>query len=448
MLTRYLPFYKRNLKVALPIMATQAGQVIVQLADNIMVGHVGTAQLAGVSFANSLFMLGLVFANGFTQGTTPHVGQAYGQGKFRKAGQLFQNSMILNTLMSVIVTLIMCGLGYAMNFMGQEPEVLKYAHQYYNIMLVSMIPGLIFFSIRQFSEGIGITKYAMYITLLANVLNIVLNWILIYGKLGCPAMGVQGAALATLISRVVMMVLFIILIFRIYPYKHYLKYFSRASIVRSDFVALLKTAMPQSLQALAEMMAFSMAAVMVGWLGATNLASHQIAYSLSSLTFMVALGIGSAATIRVSHLYGAGLYKEAKIAGIASIHLSVMLLSIAGLVIIVFRKYIPFLYSSDPAVIELTSKILIFVCVYQIFDAIQLASLASLRGLKDVTAPMVFSLISYFGVCIPLGYVCAFPLGLGVFGIWIGLALGLFSASILYYVRFIKLTNKIIKSHE
>ncbi len=441
---KYIPFYRRNLKVALPIMVTQAGQVIVQLADNIMVGHVGTNELAGVSFANSLIIIGMVFCTGFTMGSTPLIGQEYGKGNFRKAAGHFQNSIIADLGISALVTAVMTLIGIMMPFMGQEPEVLHFARQYYYLTIISLIPTIMFFCIRQFSEGIGITKYAMYLTLASNVLNIFLNWVFIYGKLGSQAMGVQGAALATLISRILMLGGFIMLLFTVYPYRHYMKYFSKQAITKNSIKKVLVTSFPLSIQSLTEITAFSFSTIMVGWLGATTLAGHQIAQSLSGLSFMIALGIGSAATIRVSHQFGEGKYEDAGMAGTASIHLSMAMMGTAAIIFLLLRNFIPTLYTSDRDVTDIAANLLIMVGIYQIFDALQLASMASLRALADVKVPMYLSAISYYLVCIPLGYICGFILGMGVYGVWAGLAAGLLFAGILFSIRFKRLINRII----
>src|SRR3989339_2024845 len=200
----YIPFYKRNLKMALPVMLTQAGQITVHLADNIMVGQLGTAELASVSFSNSIYILGMVFGIGFTQGLTPHIGHSFGKGEHNMVASFLKTSVLLSTLVSILLTLLMVAVGFFMSYMGQTEQVVSLGKEYYNTILFSMLPFLLFFGLRQFSEGIGITKYAMYITLSANLLNILLNWILIFGHWGFEPMGVKGAAVATLISRVLM----------------------------------------------------------------------------------------------------------------------------------------------------------------------------------------------------------------------------------------------------
>lgn len=443
----YTPFYRRNLKLAIPVMLTQAGQITVNLADNIMVGHLGTTELAGVTFANSIIILGMVFGIGFTQGVTPHVGQSFGKGEHDKVGRLLQASFITNTLLSILLTGVMFTIGLFMGSMGQPEGVVSYARDYYYIILASMIPALLFFGMRQFSEGIGITKYALYITIIGNSLNIFLNWVLIYGHFGFDAMGVKGAAIATLISRYVMCGSFIALYLRQPAYSRYIKLFRKPLIDRETIKRILKTSVPLSFQNLVEITAFSLSAIMVGWNGEISLASHQIAMSMSSFSFMLALGVGAAATIRVSHQYGYGDYKSMRMAGFAAIHLSVGLMSVCGILYILLRNYIPLVFTDDPEVIYLSSQLLIISALFQVFDATQLSCLACLRALADVRKPLLFSIISYYLVCLPLGYLCGNIFGYGAIGVWVGLLLGLVFAASLFLWRFNKISMRLVKLH-
>lgn len=468
-LQNYLPYYRRNLQVALPVMATQAGQVIVQLADNIMVGHLGAMQLAGVSFANAIFMIGMVVAIGFSQGITPLAGQSFGKGDKAYVAKLFGNACVLNTVMMVALCAIMAVVGVFMGNMGQEEIVVKYAREYYYICVISLIPSMVFFSIRFFSEGIGNTINAMWITLGANLLNILLNWIMIFGHWGCPAFGVAGAAYATLISRVLSASAFILLLFVNKEYKPYMLLLRRKKPVSSvaeaqpatgrDLVQagqreklitgaslkfLLKISTQIAAQSLMEVFAFSFAAVMVGWLGGYQLAAHQIAQNLSSLTFMIALGIGSAATIRVSHQYGQGNYYGVRMAGKAAVHMSVLLMGTCGIIFIIFNKQIPLIYTNDPQVAGIAWKLIIVMSLYQIFDAIQMASVNALKGLKDITKPLIISGISYYLICLPAAYLLGFVAGLDAVGVWIGLLMGLVFAAVFFYMRFDKLSRKLL----
>jgi multidrug resistance protein, MATE family len=443
----YFPFYKRNLKVAFPVMITQAGQVVMQLADNVMVGHLGAAQLAGTSFANAIFIIGLVFCIGFCQGITPLVGQSFGKGDSKEVGKLLGNAIILNFILGVILSGIMGSVLPFMGKMGQDPEVFKYAHQYYSIIVFTMFPAAIFFTTRFFSDGIGNTKNAMWITLFVNVLNIFLNWVLIYGHLGFPAYGVAGAAYSTLTTRLLATALFILLFICKKEYNQYLKIIKWPFFDWKYIKDIFKISLPISFQSLLEVTAFSFAAIMVGWMGKYELAAHQIAQSLSHLSFMIATGIGAAATIRVSHQYGGGNYVEMRMAGKASIHMSAFLMGSAGLIFIIFRHSIPPLFTPDVNATSIASSLIIVLSLFQIFDAIQLSSMSSLRGLKDTTVPLMFSAISYYCVCLPSAYVLGFICKLGPVGVWIGLMLGLIFASTLFYLRFNKLSKRIVKEN-
>ena len=425
----YIPFYKRNLKVAFPVMITQAGQVLVQLADNIMVGHLGAAELAGVSFANAIIMIGLVFAIGFTQGVTPVIGQHFGKGDGRAVASALCNSAVLNAIMAVTLTGIMLAVGAFMDRMGQNPEVLTHARDYYFIIVAGFIPMIAFFNIRFFSEGIGNTRNEMWITIGTNLLNIFLNWVLIYGNLGAPRLGVAGAAWATLISRIAGAITFLIILFRVEEYRKFVRLTPRKPIHLSEIYRQLKMSIPVSLQNLLEVTAFSFAAIMVGWMGKYELAAHQIAQNLSSLSFMITTG---------------GRRRDAFHAGVAAVHMAMAIMVFFGILFISLHRLIPYMYTDDTAVIPIAGKLIIILSLYQIFDAIQLASRSSLLGLKDINIPTVFSAISYYAICLPCAYLLGFTLGLGPEGVWIGLLLGLAAAALMFCTRFIRISRRLI----
>ena len=442
-LKSYIPFYKRNLNLAIPVVITQTGQMIVQFADNIMVGHLGTTPFAGVAVANTLITILLVFFTCFTQGLIPHVGHNYGRGNHKSVADYFVNAAILDTLLCgfIILSLFATPL---MHYMGQDAQILPYAKTYYIISVISLIPLVLFFAIRNFAEGIGITKHVMYITVICNVLNIVLNWILIYGKLGAPALGVAGAAYATLISRILMLIIFIVLIFKISPYKEYIGLINKESLSKSKFIDVLKTSIPISLQALVEVSAFNLSGIMVGWFGQNAMAANQIALTITTFSFMAANGIGVAATIRVAHQFGEKRYKDSRTAGFAAMHLSLALMLTAGFIYIIFRNYIPYIFVSDPEVAAIASSLIVIAACFQIFDATQLSSLASLRGLADVKAPLFFSLIAYYLIGLTMSYVFSKVMGIGPIGVWLGLSLGLATAAVTYTIRFRRITSQYI----
>ena len=441
----YIPFYKRNIRLAVPVMITQAGQVFVQMVDNVMIGHLGTAQFAGASFANSIFLIGMVFCTCFTQGLTPFVGQCYGKGEHHKVTEYFKSSFVLDIAVSLVVVALLLAIIPFMGHMGQDSDILVYAKEYYVTITLSLIPFAMFFAIRNFSEGIGITKYAMYITVIANLLNVFLNWVFIYGKLGAPEMGVKGAAFSTLICRILMFVAFAILIFIIKDYKRF------TSGIRAPFLNLgliremFPTSLSIALQGLAEMVAFSLSGIMMGWFGKIALAAHQCTTLMSTCSFMIAQGIGAAATIRVSHQFGERRYKDSQKAGFAAMHMAVVFMGICGIIYIIFRKSLPHIFSTDPQVVDLASKLIVVMATYQVFDAMQLTNGASLRALKDVKLPLLYLCISYYVISLPLGYFCAKYLNFGPAGIWFGLVIGLMCVAFLFFFRFKKKTDGYIK---
>ena len=444
-LKKYLPFYKRNLKVALPVMITQAGQVVVQLADNIMVGHVGTAELAGVSFANAIFLIGFITLIGFSQGLTPLVGESFAKGEHKKASHLLRNSLMLNLCTYSAIGLLLMAIGFFMPHMGQDPQVIPFAQPYYFITVASLIPTSLFFTSRFFAEGIGDTKHAMWITVTSNLLNIFLNWVLIFGHFGLPALGVMGAALATLIARIFCAVAFIRVIFHSETFSSYARMALKEKADKQTLISIARLSVPIAFSSMLESTAFSFAAIMVGWMGKVELAAHQIANSLGQLSFMVACGIGAAATIRVSHQFGAGKPVETLMAGKASVHMGIFYMSSCALLFILLRNFLPYIYTSDPEVIAYASRLIVVLSLYQISDAVQLTSMASLRGLKDTKRPMMYAAMSYYGIAIPAAYLLGFVFGVGPEGVWYGLLLGLTVAAVLFYTRFCRICRSYLE---
>ena len=440
-LKSYIPFYKRNLSLAFPVMITQAGQMVVQFADNIMVGQLGTSQFAGVGFANALFAIGMVFCTCFTQGVIPYIGQNFGRGEHKKVAQYFCNGMVLDIIMCTVLMGLMMAAVPLMSHMGQDPQILGHARDYYRIMVYSLVPFVIFFVIRALTEGVGNTKYTMYITIFCNALNIFLNWVLIFGHLGFEAIGVKGAAIATFISRVAMMLIGIAILLRGKLYKRYLPDISLSAINGKQIMQVCRTSFPIAFQGLIEVTTFSLAGIMVGWFGQEAMAAHQASQTIITFSFMVAQGVGVAATIRVSHQFGEKRYADARKAGFAATHISLALMVTAGLTFILFNDVIPKIFTSDPPVLEIASKLLYVAAAFQIFDAVQLSALASLRALADVKWPLVTSLISYYIVGIPFGYIAATALHWGPVGVWLGLLAGLLLAALMFLYRFNKITK-------
>lgn len=432
----YIPYYKRNLHLAFPIVLSQLGQISVSLIDNMMVGHVGTTELAAASFANSVFTVGLVFGMGLTFGTTPLVGKAFGDKDLKTMVVWLKNSIVSHVVAAVVLTALMFGVYLALPLLGQAPEVLSLAQPYFILLCLSYFPFILFFSFKQFFEGIGNTKMAMQITLLANVVNVVVNYLFIFGKFGFPEMGLNGAGLGTLVSRVLMPVLFVYYISRKSRYTDYFSLARFEKISKQRIVQLFKIGIPIAFQLIVEVTAFGIGAIMMGWLGESPLAAHQVALGLASFTYMISLGVSQANTIRVSHQMGLRDYASMKSAAMASTHLVLVFMLLMALVFIGGKNVLPLLFTSDAGVIKVAANLLIVAAIFQLFDGLQVVMLSTLRGMADVTVPMFIAFLAYLFIGIPVSYVFAFTLGAGPQGIWFGYLVGLSTAGILFYFRF------------
>lgn len=435
-LARYLPYYKRNLQLALPVVLSQIGQVTVMLVDNMMVGHVGTTELAASSFANNVFMIGMYFGMGITYGLTPLVGNAYGEGKLRIVAAWLKNGMLTHLVASLVLTMIMFAIYFLLPFLGQPENVLAASKPYYLLLCASYFPLMLFFSAKQFFEGIGNTKIAMNITLTSNVINVAVNYILIFGKFGFPEMGLNGAGVGTLAARVTMPLIFLLYILKIPSFKRYFLIGQLEPLAKTRIISVLKIGIPIAFQLIVEVITFSAGAVMMGWLGETPLAAHQVAIGLAAFTYMISLGVSQATTIRVSHQMGIKDFKALRKAAYASTHLVLIFMLSMGVIFVIFRNYLPFLFTEDKNVVLIAAQLLIVAAIFQLFDGLQVVMLSALRGMADVKLPMLFAFLAYLCIGIPTSYIFAFLLDFGPQGIWFGYLVGLGIAGILFYLRF------------
>lgn len=442
-LSGYLPIYKRNLQLAIPIILSQAGQVSVNLADTMMVGHVGTTELAAASFANNVFLFGMLLGIGITIGITPLTGQSYGKNDQAKVGEWFKNGIFSHILIALALLVLMACICPFMNNMGQSPEVVKKAVPYYILLLASFSPMILFFSFKQFLEGIGNTKIAMIITITANILNIILNYIFIFGKLGLPAMGLNGAGLSTLIARIIMPIMIFTYIRTNKKYNYLYHLAIKAKIQWKRIIKILSIGLPIGLQMLIEIMAFSFGAIMMGWLSKESLAAHQVAIGMASFTFMISVGLASGTTIRISHLTGQNKLDEMKHVIYASLHMVIFFMSMMGISFILFRYQLPYLFTNDIRVVDIAAKLLIVGALFQVFDGSQVILIGALRGFADVRKPMIMAFVSYIMISLPVAYVCAFVLDFEEIGIWIGFLVGLGTAAILFWKRIQLLIRKL-----
>lgn len=437
--------FKKTWLLAYPICLSQLGHVMVGLADSIMVGNygvegsaIGALSLAGASLANSIFAVVIVFGIGVSFAVTPLVAAADGEKNTDKITQLLKHSILISSLFGVFLFILLFFGSPILNYFGQSGEVVALAVPYFNILVLSMVPLMVFLGFKQFTEGLSHTKQAMLITIGANLLNILLNYIFIYGKIGIPEMGLNGAGWATFVSRVAMAVAMAWFVYSNKFYKAYREGFKLSGFSKKLSARIVKLGVPIGLQFTFEVGAFAFGAVMVGWIGAVPLAAHQIAISLASVTYMLASGIASATTVRVGNQLGARDPYQLRKAGQAGFLLSFGFMLIAALFFISFNQYLPLFFNSRIDVVEIASTLIVIAALFQLSDGVQVVGLGALRGMSDVKVPTIVTVVSYWFIALPLAYVLGFVLDFGARGIWIGLLIGLTIAAISLFYRFNK----------
>jgi MATE family multidrug resistance protein len=440
-LKRYKKDFSANLKLALPIMAGQLGQITVYLADNIMVGRLGAVSLAAVSFAVALIAVPIVVGMGIAFALPPLVSEADGADEKKKISQYFKHSLVVNIGIGILSFGVMLLSLPFLHLLGQEPEVVEIARGYIYYSAWAMIPMMIFLTFRSYADGMSETMPPMIAMIAGNVINIVLNYIFIYGKLGMPALGVDGAALSSLVARISMVVILIAILFN---WKDLWKYISECDFTKYQtliFKKIFKLGIPTSLQMFFEISAFSGAALIMGMVSSDAQAAHQIAINLSSITFMICSGLAMASTIRVGNQLGKKDYSAMRDAGISAFLQVALIMGIFSVLFVLLRHVMPLIYIDDEVVIGLASTLLIYAAIFQIPDGLQVAALAALRGIQDVKRPTLITFFSYYIFGIPISYFAALHWGMGATGVWLGLLVGLFiSASLLIY-RFHKLSR-------
>ena len=436
--SKYIDHYKANLRLALPIALSQLGYVIVQFADNAMVGSYGgddPLPLSAVSFGVMMSFVLFSLAMGITLGLTPVIGEHFARGEYRRTAHYLQSSLVSYPILGVIFMVLQQLSVPLLYKLGQPVEVVDMAVPYYQLMGYSLPAIMLYGCFKQFLEGAGNTVAPMVIAITTNGINIVLNWIFIYGNCGCEAMGVYGAGLATLVARWASPVLIFIYFVVKNEYRDYLKLFSRGVKYLQDTYRLLSIGVPLAGQMLLEGSAFVVTSVMMGWFGAEALAANQVAMTYGNAAFMLTIALGSAATIRVSHCYGLGDREKMRDVVISSAHLSALWGVMVLVSFIVFRGSLPRLFTPSEPIVILASQMMILVGLYQVSDAIQGTLIGVLRGMQDVKIIAGLSFVAYVLLNIPVGYLVAFTFGFGSTGLLAGYVVGLSTAAIAYAVR-------------
>lgn len=452
-LSTYTKEFSYNLKLAYPIILGMLGHTVVGIVDNIMVGKLGPTELAAVSLGNSFVFIAMSLGIGFSTAITPLVAEADGKGNVEKGRSAFHHGLYLCTILGVILFGIIYFSKPLIAFMGQPDHVVALAKPYLDIVAFSLIPLIMFQAYKQFADGMSETKYSMWATILANVVNVVLNYLLIYGIWFFPKLGIVGAAIGTIASRFVMLGYMHYMMNLKKKFHPYFKGFSLQEIKREVNIKIIKLGSPSAMQMFFEVALFTGAIWLSGNLGTTSQAANQIALSLASFTFMFAMGLSVAAMIRVGNQKGLEDYKKLRLVAFSIFLLAIFLEMIFATFFVVFHKYLPGLFvdlsnvedlAKNTEVVAIAAQLLLVAAVFQISDGIQVVVLGALRGLQDVKIPMYMTFVAYWVVGFPISIYLGLYTSFGASGIWLGLLAGLSVAAILLYLRFNYLTKKLI----
>jgi len=432
--------YSTNFRIALPVMIGQLGHIMVSVADSIMVGQLGTLPLASVAFGNSIYVIFMVFGIGVTYGITPLTAQVIGKRYIHIQRLLLQHSFLINLTTGLLLFGGILGTLPLLELMHQDENLIPLTAPYVVVLGSSIIPLLMFQTFKQFAEGHSDTKEAMKAILGCNLINVLLNYVLIYGKLGFPELGIIGAAWATLIARCLMLVWM-----GRYVMKNDLPQVNKSNLLEFSYRPkivrkLIKLGIPMGLQYIFEVSAFAVAAIFVGTISAVALAAHQIAINIASVSYMAVTGLGAAATVRVGNYHGAKDKHNLKMAASTIFKLAILWMVVSGITIFFFRYELASLYTDDTEVIEIASLMLIVAVLFQLSDGVQAVALGALRGLTDVKTPTWITFTVYWILVLPACYFLPKYTSWGALSIWYALAVGLTISALLLTVRFWRLT--------
>ncbi|MGZ9676525.1 MATE family efflux transporter [Flavobacterium sp. GNP001] len=452
-LSQYFKEFSYNIKLAYPVILGMLGHTLIGIVDNFMVGKLGSTELAAVSLGNSFIFIAMSLGIGFSTAITPLIAEADAEQKEDKIRATFHHGLLLCTILGVSLFILTVLSKELMYLMHQPAEVAALAAPYIDWVAFSLIPVIIYQGYKQFADGLSHTKYSMYAILLANVVHVFFNYVLIYGVWFFPKLGILGAALGTVLSRIMMVVFMHYLMKNNEVLKKYFANFSFKDIQQSILKKIIDLGMPSAMQMLFEVTLFTAAIWLSGSLGKNSQAANQIALTLASSTFMVAMGLSVTAMIRVGNTKGTNDYKYLVVVARSIFLLAIILEIIFGLVFVLFHNYLPhlFLNMSDLSqlvdneeIIKITAQLLLIAAIFQISDGIQVVVLGALRGLQDVKIPMYITFVAYWVIGFPISYYLGKYTELKAVGIWIGLLAGLTAASLFLYIRFARLTKKLI----
>lgn len=430
--------YKALLKLGIPITIGQLGLTLQNLADNIMVGRHSTEELAAAGFVNNLFVLAILLTLGYSIGAVSQIGSLYTQNKKERIVEILKSSIVADLLQGIVIVLALVGLYVGLPFMGQPEELLPMMRPYLVIQIASLPFMVLSGAFRQMTDSINDTAVAMTIMLIGNVWNIFFNWVLIFGNLGAPEMGIIGAAWATFSSRVVIAILSFMVFFLRPKYKVYREFWKTAKIMKRDVLLLNRLGWPIAIQMGMETASFSLVAIFLGWLGTNVLAAHQVMLNVANAIFMFYIGISNAVSIRVSNYNGLKDMHGVKQAAYAGWEMILTLGLVLSVVAFMYCDRISYLFTDSEEVAAIVASLALPLVLYQFGDGMQCTFANALRGLGDVKKLMWYSFLAYMVISLPLSYLFGIVMKGSAFGIWMGFPFGLTTAGLLYLRRFKK----------
>lgn len=452
-LSQYTKEFSYNLKLAYPVILGMLGHTLIGIVDNFMVGNLGSTELAAVSLGNSFIFIAMSVGIGFSTAITPLTAEADAEKNEKKLRSTFHHGLFLCMVLGVTLFILTVLSKQIMYFMHQPKEVVDLASPYIDWVAFSLIPVIVYQGYKQFADGLSQTKYSMYAIFMANVVHIFFNYVLIYGVWIFPKLGIIGAALGTVISRIMMVVFMHFLLKNNELLKKYFNKFSFKEIRKSMLKKIIDLGFPSAMQMLFEVALFTTAIWLSGSLGKNSQAANQIALILASSTFMVAMGLSVASMIRVGYAKGLNNYKDLIIIARSLFLLTIIIESVFALLFLIFHNFLPHLFLNmtdvtqmvdNNEIIWIASKLLLVAAVFQLFDGIQVVVLGALRGLQDVKIPMYITFIAYWVIGFPISLYLGKYTDLKAIGIWIGLLAGLSSAALFLYIRFARLTKRLV----
>ena len=454
-LSNYTKEFRYNFQLAFPIILGMIGHTVVSIVDNIMVGKLGPTELAAVSLGNSFVFIAMSLGIGFSTAITPLVAEADGKKSIEEGRIAFHHGLYLCTILGVVLFAMVMLCKPLISYMGQSEEVVELAKPYLDIVGFSLIPLIMYQAYKQFADGLSETKYSMWATILSNVVNVVINYFLIYGIWIFPKMGIVGAAIGTIVSRVVMLIFMHYMMNLKTKFHPYFKGFTLKEIKREINIKIIRLGTPSAMQMLFEVVLFTAGIWLCGIIGVTSQAANQIALSIASLTFMFAVGLSVAAMIRVGNQKGKGDFVTLRRVAFSIFLLAIFIEIVFALLFVVSHQYLPKLFVNNrdllnivenTEVITIAANLILVAAVFQISDGIQVVVLGALRGLQDVKVPMYLTFVAYWLIGFPVSYYLALYTELKAIGVWIGLFAGLSSAAVFLFIRFNYLTKKLITS--